>query len=86
MDDTQVHPEDYELSHKMATDALELDEEDIHDDHPSHVISVIMQDKDKVSKLDELNLDDFTVTMYESNNDLKWHALNIIKDELLQPF
>src|SRR5882724_11447977 len=38
-----------------------------------------MQDKDKVSKLDELNLDDFAVTMYESNNNLKQHALNIIK-------
>src|SRR5882724_955204 len=86
LDDTQVHPEDYELSCKMVTDALELNEEDIHDDHPSHVISVIMQDKDKVSKLDELNLDDFTVTMYKSNNDLKWHALNVIKDELLWPF
>ena len=57
----------------------ELDKEDIHDDHPSHVISVIMQDKDNVSKLDELNLDDFAVTMYESNNNLKQHALNIIK-------
>jgi len=86
LDDTRVHPEDYELARKMATDALELDEEDVHDDHPSHVISLIMQDKDNVSKLDELNLDDFAVTMYESNNDLKRHTLNVIKDELLRPF
>jgi len=34
LDDTQVHPEDYELACKMATDVLELDEEDIHDNHP----------------------------------------------------
>ena len=38
----------------MATDALELDEEDIHDEHPSHVVSVIMQDDDNDKKLDEL--------------------------------
>ncbi|KAF8576398.1 transcription elongation factor Spt6 [Ramaria rubella] len=86
LDDTRVHPEDYELARKMATDALELDDEDVHDDHPSHVISLIMQDKDNVSKLDELNLDDFAVNMYQSNNDLKRHTLNVIKDELLRPF
>ena len=28
LDDTRIHPEDYELARKMATDALELDEED----------------------------------------------------------
>jgi transcription elongation factor SPT6 len=86
LDDTRVHPEDYELARKMATDALELDDEDVHDDHPSHVISLIMQDKDNVSKLDELNLDDFAVNMYESNDALKRHTLNVIKDELLRPF
>lgn len=86
LDDTRVHPEDYELARKMATDALELDDEDVHDDHPSHVVSVIMQDKDNVSKLDELNLDDFAVNMYETSNDRKRHTLNVIKDELLNPF
>jgi transcription elongation factor SPT6 len=35
LDDTRIHPEDYELACKMATDALELDEEDVHDEHPS---------------------------------------------------
>lgn len=70
----------------MATDALELDDEDVHDDHPSHVVSVIMQDKDNASKLDELNLDDFAVNMYETSNDRKRHTLNVIKDELLNPF
>ncbi|KAF8522273.1 transcription elongation factor Spt6 [Hysterangium stoloniferum] len=86
LDDTRVHPQDYELARKMATDALELDDEDVHDDHPSHVVSEIMQDKDNVSKLDELNLDDFAVNMFQTNNDLKRHTLNVIKDELLHPF
>lgn len=70
----------------MATDALELDEEDVQDDHPSHVVSQIMQDEDNVKKLDELNLDDFAVNMYEANEDRKRHTLNLIRDELIGPF
>lgn len=86
MDDTRIHPEDYELARKMATDALELDEEDVHDEHPSHVVSVIMADPDNEKKLSELNLDEFAVSLYEANDDLKRHTLNVIRDELLRPF
>ncbi|KAI0636950.1 transcription elongation factor Spt6 [Trametes polyzona] len=86
LDNTRVHPEDYELARKMATDALELDEEDVHDEHPSHVVSVLMQDDDNVKKLDDLNLDDFAVNMFEANNDKKRHTLNVIRAELLDPF
>lgn len=70
----------------MATDALELDEEDVHEEHPSNVVSMLMKDEDKVRKLDELNLDEFAVNMYETNGDLKRHTLNVIRSELLQPF
>ncbi|KAF5373643.1 hypothetical protein D9758_000608 [Tetrapyrgos nigripes] len=86
LDDTRIHPEDYELARKMATDALELDEEDIHDEHPSHVVSLIMQDSDNDRKLSELNLDEFAVSLYSVNNELKRHTLNVIRDELLKPF
>lgn len=86
LDSTRIHPEDYELARKMATDALELDEEDVHDEHPSHVVTLIMQDEDNVKKLDELNLDDFAINMYESSQDKKRHTLNIIRSELLKPF
>ncbi|CCM04612.1 uncharacterized protein FIBRA_06796 [Fibroporia radiculosa] len=86
LDSTRIHPEDYELARKMATDALELDEEDIHDEHPSHVVALIMADPENERKLDELNLDDFAVNMYETNQDKKRHTLNIIRSELLKPF
>ncbi|TCD64537.1 Transcription elongation factor spt6 [Steccherinum ochraceum] len=86
LDNTRIHPEDYELARKMATDALELDEEDIHEEHPSYVVSLIMQDEDNDKKLDELNLDDFAVNMYESNQDKKRYTLNVIRGELLKPF
>ena len=86
LDDTRIHPEDYELARKMATDALELDEEDIHDEHPSQVVTLIMSDKDKERKLLELNLDEFAISLFEANQDQKRHTLNIIRDELLKPF
>lgn len=86
LDSTRIHPEDYELARKMATDALELDEEDIHDEHPSHVITLIMNDPDREKKLDELNLDEFAVNMYETNQDKKRWTLVLIRQELIQPF
>jgi transcription elongation factor SPT6 len=86
LDDTRIHPEDYELARKMATDALELDEEDTHDEHPSHVVSLIMHDEDNEKKLSELNLDEFAISLYEANHDQKRHTLNLIKDKLLRPF
>ncbi|KAF8163355.1 transcription elongation factor SPT6 [Crassisporium funariophilum] len=86
LDDTRIHPEDYELARKMATDALELDEEDIHDEHPSHVVTLIMNDKEKDRKLLELNLDEFAISLYEANHDQKRHTLNVIREELQKPF
>lgn len=86
LDDTRIHLADYELARKMATDALELDEEDIHDEHPSHAVSLIMNDQDKERKLMELNLDEFAISLYEANQDQKRHTLSLIRDELLRPF
>ncbi|KAF9454548.1 transcription elongation factor SPT6 [Macrolepiota fuliginosa MF-IS2] len=86
LDDTRIHPEDYELARKMATDALELDEEDIHDEHPSHVVTLIMNDPDNEKKLVELNLDEFAISLYQANYDQKRHTLNVIRDELLKPY
>ena len=86
LDNTRIHPEDYELARKMATDALELDEEDIHDEHPSHVVTLIMGDHDREKKLDELNLDEFAVNMYETNQDKKRWTLVLIRIEMSTPF
>jgi transcription elongation factor SPT6 len=66
LDNTRIHPEGYDLARKMATDALELDEVDIHGELPSHVVSLIMDDGDNVKKLDGLNLDEFAVNLMES--------------------
>ncbi|KAF8212158.1 transcription elongation factor SPT6 [Mycena galopus ATCC 62051] len=86
LDDTRIHPEDYELARKMAMDALEFDEEDVQDKHPSWVVGGIMEDPENEKKLSELNLDEFAVSLYEANDDLKRHTLNVIRDELSRPY
>lgn len=86
LDDTRIHPEDYELARRMAMDALELDEEDIHGEHPSYVVALIMSDEQKDRKLNELSLDDFAVSLLETNGKRQRHTLNIIREELLSPF
>ncbi|KAG6917973.1 hypothetical protein DXG01_017157 [Tephrocybe rancida] len=86
LDDTRIHPEDYELARKMATDALELDEEDVHDDHPSRVVTTLINDLEHERKLSELNLDEFAISLYEANNDQKRHTLNLIREELVRPY
>ncbi|KAG7092573.1 hypothetical protein E1B28_008921 [Marasmius oreades] len=86
LDNTRIHSEDYELARKMATDALELDEEDIHGEHPSHVVTLLMQDDESEKKLSELNLDEFAISLYETNQEQKRHTLNVIREELLRPF
>ncbi|KAF7304824.1 Transcription elongation factor Spt6 [Mycena kentingensis (nom. inval.)] len=86
LDNTRVHPEDYELARKMAMDALEYDEDDIHDKHPSWVVGLIMDDHDRERKLSELNLDEFATSLQEANNDLKRYTLDIIRSEFLRPF
>jgi len=62
LDDTRIHPEDYELAWKMATNALELDEEDIHGEHPSHVVSLITHDEDNEKKPSESDPDEFAIS------------------------
>ncbi|KAI0340086.1 transcription elongation factor Spt6 [Trametopsis cervina] len=86
LDSTRIHPEDYELARKMAADSQDLDEEDHLDEHPSYVVSLLLNNPQKVQLLEILNLDDFAINMYDTNQDRKRHTLNVIRQELLKPF
>ena len=83
---TRIHLEDYKLAQKMATNALELHKEDIHDEQPSYVVLAIMQDEDSEQKLNEPNLDDFAVSLFKTNQDKKQYALFNIHREILKLF
>lgn len=86
LDDTRIHPEDYDLARKMATDALDKDEEDFQGEHPSQPVADLLKERDAEKKLDELNLDEFAMSLLESNGDRKRHTLSIIRAELIAPF
>ncbi|KIY72184.1 hypothetical protein CYLTODRAFT_63573 [Cylindrobasidium torrendii FP15055 ss-10] len=86
LDDTRIHPQDYDLARKMAMDALELDEEDTQDDHPSHVVRTIMLDPMRGHKLNELNIEAFAQSLATSLGDYKRQLLFDILDELQNPF
>lgn len=90
LDATRIHPEDYELARKMAAGALELDDEDIADLPPSHVITQITQDiasnAANSKKLDDLNLDEFADNLFDERKERKRHILTQIRDELVHPF
>lgn len=86
LDATRIHPEDYELARKMASGALDLDEEDLVNQHPSYAVVQLMQDDNIQRQLDSLGLDEFAQNLLDSNGDRKRHSLDVIHDELLNPF
>ncbi len=83
LDMTRIHPEDYEFAQKMCQDALDLDAEDVADQHKSAVVLQLMQDDDRVRKLSELNLDDFAFNLQRQGEGNKRHTLGEIVAELI---
>ncbi|RKP34508.1 SH2 domain-containing protein [Dimargaris cristalligena] len=85
LDDTRIHPEDYELARKMATDALEVEVEgDPDDDNPSlHVEELMRSDPEK---LNELLLEDYAQELEKQLKQPKLEVLRGIKRELQHPF
>lgn len=85
LDATRIHNEDYEIARKMASDAVELDDEDIQNlDHPSESVKMLLQDD--VKKLDELRLDDFAEELAKIMDQPKRLTLYRIREELQRPF
>ncbi|ODV62922.1 chromatin-remodeling histone chaperone SPT6 [Ascoidea rubescens DSM 1968] len=77
LDETRIHPEDYELARKMATDALDLDEEDLFDVDP---IRQLM--KEGANKLNDLILEGYAKELEVKYKKKKKTILQMIKDEL----
>lgn len=83
LDMTRIHPEDYEFARKMCQDALDLDAEDVADQHKSSVVVQLMQDEDRARKLSELNIDDFAFNLHRQGEGNKRHTLGAIVAELI---
>lgn len=70
----------------MASGALELDEEDFANQHPSAAVAQLTQDENIQRQLDSLGLDEFAQNLLDTNKERKRHTLDVIRDKLLNPF
>jgi transcription elongation factor SPT6 len=82
LDDTRIHPEDYDLARKMAADALDIDE--IDEENPSQNVQDLMEGD--VDRLNLLMLDDYAIELERQIHAPKRICLNEIKEELMAPY
>ena len=89
LDNTRVHPEDYELGRKMAADALELDEEDVKaevdDGGAGAIVRKLIKD-DEQEKVNDLILEEYAEQLERNYNQRKRATLETIRAELQQPY
>ncbi len=89
LDNTRVHPEDYDLGRKMAADALELDEEDIKaevDENGTGAIVRKLIKDDAQEKVNDLILEEYAEQLERNFNQRKRATLETIRAELQQPY
>lgn len=86
LDRTRIHPEDYRFARKMAADAMNLDEEDLEEEHPSNPCALLMDDPEAGRKLRELDIDSYAEVLWQKSGERKKLTLEQCTDELLRPF
>ncbi|KAH0132210.1 transcription elongation factor spt6, partial [Aureobasidium melanogenum] len=89
LDNTRVHPEDYETARKIVADTLDMDEEDvkaeIDEAGPNAVVRKLIKD-DAQDKLNDLVLDDYAEEILRKIGLKKKATLELIRGELQQPY
>jgi transcription elongation factor SPT6 len=89
LDNTRVHPEDYELGRKMAADALELDEEDVKaevdENGAGAIVRKLIRDEEQ-EKVNDLILEEYADQLERNYNQRKRATLETIRAELQQPY
>ncbi|KAI9002249.1 SH2 domain-containing protein [Gaertneriomyces semiglobifer] len=86
LDDTRIHPEDYDLARKMAADALDYDDATVEEEeNPSMHVAELME-SDDIEKLAHLALDDFAEELERRTNEKKKMVLDDIMQELMAPY
>ena len=84
LDDTRIHPEDYDIARKMAADAMEMDEEETEQYKVKSQAVIDLMEED-TGKLDDLSLNDFADELRKLNYN-KRLTLYAIRDELQHPY
>ncbi|KAJ2615955.1 Transcription elongation factor spt6 [Coemansia sp. RSA 1365] len=92
LDDTRIHPEDYDLARKMALDALDIEDDGEEDtsrrgrkksDGPSRYVAEVMRKSPE--KLDDLDLVKYAEELKRLLDVHKLETLKFIKQELQHP-
>lgn len=89
LDATRIHPEDYELAKKMASDAMELDEEDILaevDDHGDYAIVKKLMRDGVEEKVNDLILELYAEQLETEFKSKKRATLETIRAEIITPY
>ena len=89
LDNTRVHPEDYDLARKMVADAMNMDEEDIKaevdENGPSAVIRRMVRDE-QTDHIHDLILEDYASEIEKKLGNRKRATLETIRAELSEPY
>lgn len=89
LDNTRIHPEDYDIARKIAADALEFDEEDIKTEvdqnGPAAVVRRLVAD-DAQDKVNDLLLEEYAEQLETKFGQKKRATLESIRAELQNPF
>lgn len=89
LDNTRVHPEDYDIARKMAADALELDEEDIQAETDENgagaIVRKLFRDEQQ-DRVNDLILEEYAEQLEKNLNQRKRATLETIRAELQQPY
>ena len=89
LDNTRIHPEDYDIARKMAADALELDEEDIKAETDENgqgaIVRKLIKD-DAQDRVNDLILEEYAEQLERNLNQRKRATLENIRAELIEPY
>jgi transcription elongation factor SPT6 len=89
LDNTRIHPEDYDIARKMAADALEYDEEDIQAEVAENGTGAIVRKLVKENAQDRVNdliLEEYAEQLERNLNQRKRATLENIRSELQDPY
>jgi transcription elongation factor SPT6 len=89
LDNTRIHPEDYDIARKMAADALEFDEEDIKAEVDENGTGAIVRKLVKENAQDRVNdlvLEEYAEQLERKMNHRKRATLENIRSELNDPY
>ena len=89
LDNTRIHPEDYDLARKVAADALALDEEDVKAETDENGVGAIVRKlfkEDEQDKVNELILEEYAEQLERNYQQRKRATLETIRAELQAPY